>query len=114
MGSFMDEVNEYVEKIRKMPPPYIDLTVPDIFIYLRVKVRLTEDDYSVEPDDTPERMDRLEEALRDLNLVLVNIARYLDANIKWQESYEKELLSLKEEISEMKDQYIKQVNIQRH
>lgn len=114
MGSLIDEINDYIEKIQKIPPPYIDLTAPDIYMYLRVKVRLTEDDYSVEPDDTPERMDKLEEALRDLNSILVNVARYLDITIRKQESYEKELSSLKEEINEMKVQYNKELNTQMH
>lgn len=47
-------------------------------MFLRLKLKVGDEDYSVEPDDVPERMDQLQAALKEATGLLVNMAKYLD------------------------------------
>lgn len=67
-------------------------------MFLRLKLKVGDEDYSVEPDDVPERMDQLQDALKEATALLVSMAKFLDTITDRLDYLEDEVQELKRRV----------------
>lgn len=95
MPDIKDAIYEYIEEKRVMIPPSVDLTAPDIILFLRVRLKVGSDDVEILEDETPGQLQALKAHVAQMaeDISRQNAAR--DARLEKLERESRELYSMR-------------------